>query len=264
VFHGAAVHSAANDGRDGPPGPFEIEVHRKIERGHGSTYRVNGKEWRARDVQLLFADAATGSRSPALVRQGQISEIISAKPQSRRRILEDAAGIAGLHSRRHEAELRLRAAETNLSRLDDIARELDSALNRLRREARNAERYRRLSGEIRTLQSAVLHARWSEAGEAVRRLSEEEAEAVRGVEDTARAAAGASARSARAEAAMPALRDAETLAAAVLNKLAIDRDRLEHASHFGFVNPWFFARSIMCSKIGLPAMGSRGLGQFKV
>ena len=92
-----------------------LEVTRRIEREEGSTYRINGKEVRAKDVQLLFADAATGARSPALVRQGQISEIISAKPQSRRRILEDAAGIAGLHSRRHEAELRLRGAEDNLT-----------------------------------------------------------------------------------------------------------------------------------------------------
>ncbi|MFM8377292.1 MAG: chromosome segregation protein SMC, partial [Phenylobacterium sp.] len=168
-----------------------------------------------------------GSNSPALVRQGQISELIAAKPQNRRMILEEAAGVSGLHTRRHEAELRLKAAETNLSRLDDIARELESALNRLRREARNAERYRRLSAEIRTLQSAVLHARWAEAGEAVQRLAAEAQEAARGVEETARAAAAASARSARAEAAMPALREAETVAAAVLNKLAIDRDRLE-------------------------------------
>ena len=204
-----------------------LEVVRRIDRGEGSTYRINGREVRARDVHLLFADASTGSNSPALVRQGQISELIAAKPQNRRMILEEAAGVSGLHTRRHEAELRLRAAETNLSRLDDIARELDSALNRLRREARNAERYRRLSAEIRTLQSAVLHARWAEAGEAVRRLSGEAEEAIRGVEDTARAAAAASARSARAEAAMPALREAETVAAAVLNKLAIDRDRLE-------------------------------------
>ncbi|MCA6254329.1 MAG: AAA family ATPase [Phenylobacterium sp.] len=204
-----------------------LEVVRRIDRGEGSTYRINGREVRARDVQLLFADASTGSNSPALVRQGQISELIAAKPQNRRMILEEAAGVSGLHSRRHEAELRLRAAETNLARLDDIARELDSALNRLRREARNAERYRRLSGEIRTLQAAVLHARWAEAGEAVRRLTEEAEEAARGVEDTARAAAGASARSARAEAAMVPLREAETVAAAILNKLAIDRDRLE-------------------------------------
>jgi len=204
-----------------------LEVVRRIDRGEGSTYRINGREVRARDVQLLFADASTGSNSPALVRQGQISELIAAKPQNRRMILEEAAGVSGLHSRRHEAELRLRAAETNLARLGDIARELDSALNRLRREARNAERYRRLSGEIRTLQAAVLHARWAEAGEAVRRLTEEAEEAARGVEDTARAAAGASARSARAEAAMVPLREAETVAAAILNKLAIDRDRLE-------------------------------------
>ena len=104
-----------------------LEVTRRIEREEGSTYRVNGKEVRARDVQLLFADAATGARSPALVRQGQISEIISAKPQSRRRILEDAAGIAGLHSRRHEAELRLKGAEENLTRLEDVLGEIDGA-----------------------------------------------------------------------------------------------------------------------------------------
>ena len=204
-----------------------LEVVRRIDRGEGSTYRINGREVRARDVHLLFADASTGSNSPALVRQGQISELIAARPQNRRMILEEAAGVSGLHTRRHEAELRLKAAETNLARLDDIARELESTLNRLRREARNAERYRRLSAEIRTLQSAVLHVRWAEAGEAVRRLSAEAGEAARGVEDTARAAAAASARSARAEAAMPALREAETVAAAVLNKLAIDRDRLE-------------------------------------
>ena len=81
----------------------------------GSTYRINGKEVRARDVQILFADASTGSRSPALVHQGRIGEIIQAKPEQRRRVLEEAAGIAGLHVRRHEAELRLKAAETNLA-----------------------------------------------------------------------------------------------------------------------------------------------------
>ncbi len=97
-----------------------IEVSRRIEREAGSIYRVNGREVRARDVQLLFADASTGARSPSMVRQGQIGELISAKPQDRRRILEEAAGVAGLHSRRHEAELRLKAAEENLARLDDV------------------------------------------------------------------------------------------------------------------------------------------------
>ena len=88
-----------------------IEVVRRIDKGEGSTYRINGREVRARDVQLLFADASTGSNSPALVRQGQISELIAAKPRNRRLILEEAAGVSGLHSRRHEAELRLRAAD---------------------------------------------------------------------------------------------------------------------------------------------------------
>ena len=126
-----------------------IEVSRRIERESGSTYRVNGREVRARDVQLLFADASTGARSPSMVRQGQIGEIIAAKPQERRRIIEEAAGIAGLHSRRHEAELRLKAAEDNLVRLDDILRQIDTQAESLKRQARQAARYRGLAGEIR-------------------------------------------------------------------------------------------------------------------
>ena len=204
-----------------------LEVVRRIDKGAGSTYRINGKEVRARDVQLLFADASTGSNSPALVRQGQISELIAAKPQNRRLILEEAAGVSGLHSRRHEAELRLRAAEANLSRLDDVAQELESGLNRLRREARQAERYKKLSAEIRALQGAVLHARWNEARLAAERLREEAAQAARAVEETARAAAGATAAAAKAEEALAPLRDAEAVAAAVLGKLAIDKDRIE-------------------------------------
>ncbi|MDP1874939.1 chromosome segregation protein SMC [Phenylobacterium sp.] len=204
-----------------------LEVVRRIDRGSGSTYRINGKEVRARDVQLLFADASTGSNSPALVRQGQISELIAAKPQNRRLILEEAAGVSGLHSRRHEAELRLRAAETNLARLDDVAQELEGGLNRLRREARQAERYKRLSAEIRTLQSALLHARWTEARLAAERLHREAGEAGRAVEAAARAAAAATTDAAIAEAALAPLREAEAVAAAVLGKLAIDKDRIE-------------------------------------
>ena len=204
-----------------------LEVVRRIDRGAGSTYKINGREVRARDVQLLFADASTGSNSPALVRQGQISELIAAKPQNRRLILEEAAGVSGLHSRRHEAELRLRAAETNLSRLDDVANELESALNRLRREARQAERYKKLSAEIRSLQGAVLYARWAEAKVAAERLATEAAEAVRAVEDTARQAAAATTAAATAEEAIAPLREAEAVAAAILNRLAIDKDRLD-------------------------------------
>ncbi len=204
-----------------------IEVVRRIDRGAGSTYKINGREVRARDVQLLFADASTGSNSPALVRQGQISELIAAKPQNRRLILEEAAGVSGLHSRRHEAELRLRAADTNLTRLDDVAQELEANLGRLKREARQAERYKRLSAEIRALQGAVLYAKWAEAKAAAGRLLGETQDAARAVEATARAAATATTRAAEAEAALKPLREAETIAAAVLHKLAIDKDRLE-------------------------------------
>ncbi|MDP3660408.1 chromosome segregation protein SMC [Phenylobacterium sp.] len=204
-----------------------LEVVRRIDRGAGSTYRINGREVRARDVQLLFADASTGSNSPALVRQGQISELISAKPQNRRLILEEAAGVAGLHTRRHEAELRLRAAETNLARLDDVARELESALARLRREARAAERYKKLAAEIRSLQGALAYARWAEAKAAAETLMGEGEAAARTVEETARTAAAATTRAAAAEDAIKPLREAETIAAAVLHRLAIDKDRLE-------------------------------------
>ncbi|ATQ41727.1 chromosome segregation protein SMC [Caulobacter mirabilis] len=204
-----------------------IEVVRRIDRGEGSTYKVNGREVRARDVQLLFADASTGANSPALVRQGQISELIAAKPQNRRRILEEAGGVSGLHTRRHEAELRLRAAETNLNRLDDIIRELDSTLNRLRREARAAEKYKRLSAEIRAVQGAVLFARWTEARDTLMRVETENTESGRQVENTAREAAAAQTAALKAEEAIKPLRDEETVAAAVLNKLEIEKDRLE-------------------------------------
>ena len=113
-----------------------IEITRRIEREAGSAYRINGREARARDVKILFEDAATGARSPALVRQGQIGEIVNAKPEQRRRILEDAAGIAGLHSRRHEAELRLNATEANLARLNDVLGQLNSQVESLKRQAR--------------------------------------------------------------------------------------------------------------------------------
>ena len=204
-----------------------IEVIRRIDKGEGSTYRINGREVRARDVQLLFADASTGASSPALVRQGQISELIAAKPQNRRLILEEAAGVSGLHSRRHEAELRLRAAETNLTRLEDVAQELEANLGRLKKEARAAERYKRLSAEIRSLQGAVLYAKWAEARVAAERLTAETDAAIRAVEETARAAGAATTRAADAEAALKPLREAETIAAAILHKLAIDKDRID-------------------------------------
>jgi len=204
-----------------------LEVVRRIDRGAGSTYRVNGKEVRARDVQLLFADASTGANSPALVRQGQISELIAAKPQNRRLILEEAAGVAGLHTRRHEAELKVRAAEANLERLDDVTRELDASLNRLKREARQAERYKKLAAQIRVLQGALLHARWAEARATLQRIDAEALTIGADAERATRAAAAASATALEADAALKPLRDEETAAAAILHRLEIEKDRLD-------------------------------------
>ncbi len=204
-----------------------LEVVRRIDRGGGSAYKVNGRELRARDVQLLFADASTGANSPALVRQGQISELIAARPQNRRMILEEAGGVSGLHTRRHEAELRLRAAEANLARLDDVAKELETALARLKREARQAEKFKRLSAEIRALQGALHYARWRDALAALTRAEAEAREAVERVEGSAREAAAAQIAAADAEAGLPALREEAQIAGAVLHRLAIENDRLE-------------------------------------
>jgi chromosome segregation protein len=140
-----------------------IEITRRIEREAGSAYRINAKEARARDVKILFEDAATGARSPALVRQGQIGEIVNAKPEQRRRILEDAAGIAGLHSRRHEAELRLKATEENLARLTDVLGQLNSQVESLKRQARAARRYKEISGDIRRQEALLFHLTWADA-----------------------------------------------------------------------------------------------------
>ena len=205
-----------------------LEVTRRIDRGMGSTFRVNGREVRARDVQLLFADASTGANSPALVRQGQISELIAAKPQNRRLILEEAAGVAGLHTRRHEAELRLRAAEVNLTRLDDLIGELDSAAARLRREARQAEAYKKISAEIRTLQSSVLFARWSEARLALQTVEADAETSLKVVEAATVEAASAAAEAIKAEEAIKPLRDEEMAASAILHRLSVERDRLDH------------------------------------
>src|SRR5579863_2489518 len=144
-------------------GEDTLEVSRRIEREEGSTYRLNGREVRARDIQILFADASTGSRSPALVHQGRIGEIIQAKPEQRRRVLEEAAGISGLHARRHEAELRLRAAEQNLARLEDVIGQLAGQIEALKRQARQAVRYRALSQNIRKAEAALFHLRLVQA-----------------------------------------------------------------------------------------------------
>ena len=144
----------------------EVEVARRIERGAGSAYRINGRDARARDAQLLFADAATGAHSPALVSQGKIGAIIAAKPAERRAMLEEAAGISGLHVRRREAEIRLKATETNLARIAEVVAEMEARANVLRRQARSAERYRKLSDGIKIAEGQLIFARWRDAAAA--------------------------------------------------------------------------------------------------
>jgi chromosome segregation protein len=204
-----------------------IEVTRRIERDAGSTYRVNGKEVRARDVQLLFADASTGARSPSLVRQGQIGEIISAKPQARRLILEEAAGVSGLHSRRHEAELRLKGAEDNLTRVEDVLKQIDAQVDSLKRQARQSNRYRDLAGAIRRHEALARLIAWREHeaafADARRRLDADLIE----VAERTRAQAEAARLQAIAAAALPALREEEARRGAALHRIALAREALE-------------------------------------
>jgi len=205
----------------------ELEVSRRIERGAGSIYRVNGKEARARDVQILFADAATGPRSTALVSQGRIGNLISGKPTDRRLLIEEAAGITGLYSRRHEAEIRLRGAEGNLVRLDDVLGTLDAQLKTLKKQARQASRYRNLSGDIRRAEAALFLLRWRtverelELGHA--HLKEAEARVV----NLTGTAAEASTQQAECAATLPPSRQAEAEAAAELQRLTLARQSLD-------------------------------------
>jgi chromosome segregation protein len=240
IFSGAANRPARNTaevtlfadpaGSPIPPGLAsgeDLQISRRIEREAGSAYRINGKDVRARDVQLLFADAATGAHSSALVRQGQIGEIIAAKPTQRRQILEDAAGISGLHSRRHEAELKLRAAEQNLERLDDIMAEIAGQFEALKRQARQAVRYRNISGDIRKAEATLFLIRWQAAGA---RLAEAE-KALTAASASLGEAAEAQAKSARDEAVaadcLPGLRERAAEAGAALQRMRLMADDLD-------------------------------------
>jgi chromosome segregation protein len=204
----------------------QLDIVRRIERGHGSAYSVNGREIRARDVQTLFADAATGSRSTALVSQGRIGALISAKPVDRRSIIDEAAGITGLYARRHEAELRLRAAEQNLARVQDVLVALEEQHKGLKRQARQASRYRNLSDHIRRAEAAVLALKLAaaerELAEAGERLKEAEAE----VADLTRLVGLATTAQAEAALALPPLRNDEAAAAAALQRLRVAHDAL--------------------------------------
>ena len=202
AFAEVVLHAEDDEGE-------ELVVTRRIERGAGSAYRVNGNDVRAKDVALTFADAATGAHSPALVSQGKIAQVIAAKPAERRKMLEEAAGISGLHVRRKDAESKLRSTEANLARLEDLMAGLDSQMAALRRQAKQAERYKKLTDQITVAEARLLFARWRDAAHAAKE---------------ARAAAeGAEARVAEAKAATDAAQKEQAEAAA---KLAEARDEL--------------------------------------
>jgi len=204
-----------------------IEIVRRIDRGSGSAYRVNGRESRARDVQLLFADAATGAHSGGIVSQGRIGSLISAKPSERRLLLDEAAGTAGLYQRRHEAELKLKGAEDNLLRVDDVIVTMMTQLDGLKKQARQAQRYRRLSEQIRRTEARLMEARWQEAVAEVERGAGELREAERAVAAATETAASAERRRAEAEEALPPLRIAEASASAALHRLTHAREALD-------------------------------------
>lgn len=204
-----------------------LEILRRLKRGVGSTYKLNGRTVRGKDIQLLFADASTGANSPALVRQGQISELIASKPQNRRRILEEAAGIAGLNTRRHEAELKLRAAETNLERLSELTAEVERQFESLKRQARKARKYKALSLEISGFDALAAHLRWSEAKAANGNARAALELAQTGVENLTREDAIAETAYLKASEALGPLREAESIASAKLGQARISLARLE-------------------------------------
>ena len=240
IFSGSATRPARNfaevtlflDNSDrSAPTAFndtdELQVSRRIERDAGSAYRINGKEVRAKDVQLLFADQSTGARSPSMVGQGRIGELIQAKPQARRALLEEAAGISGLHSRRHEAELRLRAAEGNLDRLEDVVGDLSSRIESLKRQSRQANRFKTLSADIRQAEAGLFYLRWSEN-------KSQEAEAISALNGATKLVAEKAQAHMRAEKAqeesknkLPPLREEAAKASAAYQRLSIELKQLD-------------------------------------
>ncbi|MCP3969903.1 MAG: chromosome segregation protein SMC [Rhodobacteraceae bacterium] len=239
IFAGAATRPARNfaevtiqldnSERLAPAGfndADQLEIVRRITRDAGSAFKVNARDARARDVQMLFADASTGAHSPALVRQGQISELINARPRARRRVLEEAAGISGLYQRRHEAELKLNGAEANLLRVDDVIEQLAGQLTQLARQARQAARYREIGAALRQSEGLLLYRRWREADEARVAAGMALRETVTAAGRAERAALEAAKLREQSDGALPPLREEETVAAAVLQRLQVERDTL--------------------------------------
>ena len=203
-----------------------LEIARRITRNAGSAFRINGKEVRARDVRVLFADAATGPQSPSLVRQGQIGLLIAAKPQGRRKILEDAAGIAGLYERRREVEQRLRAAEENLIRVDDVLVRLDTQVAGLKRQARQAERYAELTDTIRAAAGELTWLRYRVARDEAAAAMAAVAEAQRIVSAAMAAETLATRARMAADETLPPMREEAAVATAIHQRLLARHEAL--------------------------------------
>ena len=163
--------TVANENNEGPV-QFrdfdEISVRRKIEKDKGSKFYINDKEVRARDAQMFFADLSTGAHSPSMISQGRIGALVTAKPTDRRAILEEAAGISGLHVRRHEAELRLSAAENNLKRADELRRQQEKQLANLQKQAEEATKYKNVSNEIKKVEAGLYYLKLLEIDKEIR------------------------------------------------------------------------------------------------
>jgi energy-coupling factor transporter ATP-binding protein EcfA2 len=211
------------------PKSEDLEISRRIGRGTGSLYRLNGREVRARDIQLLFADAGSGAKSPAIVGQGQVGFIVEAKPEERRRLLEEAAGIGGMHSRRREAELKLQATTANLERVTDQLGLLAARRTALEKQAKEAERYKKLQAQIRALEAFLVKARISAGRAALEAAIDALAQARTTLGERQSLAAAAEAAHAAAAARLPGLRDAAAVAAALLARLAERHERQAEA-----------------------------------
>ena len=206
----------------------EIQVKRKIEKDRGSEYRINGKEVRARDVQRLFADLSTGAHSPSLISQGRVGALINAKPIDRRAVLEEAAGISGLHSRRHEAELKLKAAETNLQRLKDIMKQLNSQITNLKKQAQQAETYKSISSEISRLEGIVMYLKWFNLKESYEKSNHNLQLSESQIQKYTLDVTQATTKQSQANEKIKPLREKEIEAAAKLNRINLERESLDH------------------------------------
>ncbi|HET6607907.1 MAG TPA: AAA family ATPase [Rhodopila sp.] len=212
------------------PPPFheypELEIVRKIERGNGSAYRINGQEVRARDVQTLFADIGSGARASAMVSQGRVGALVNARPEDRRAVLEEAANITGLHARRHEAELKLKAAEANLQRAEDLKGQMQTQLNGLLKQAKQATRYRTISQTIRTAEAELLSVQRAR----VERARDEAAESLRQAREAViaatEAAAAAASNATEATGSLPTLREEEAEARTALERLRVAQEQI--------------------------------------